>query len=28
VGAVADRYVEFAADQILHAKAGEKGKPN
>jgi hypothetical protein len=28
VGAVADRYVEFAADQILRAKEVEKGKPN
>ena len=28
VGPVADRYVEFAADQILRTKGGEKGKPN
>ncbi len=28
VGPVADRYVEFAADQILRTKRGEKGKPN
>jgi hypothetical protein len=28
VGPVADQYVEFAADQILRAKGGEKGKPN
>jgi len=25
---VADRYVEFAADQILRTKGGERGKPN
>jgi hypothetical protein len=28
VGPVADRYVEFAADQMLRTKGGEKGKPN
>lgn len=28
VGPVADRYVEFAADQILRTKGGERGKPN
>ena len=28
VGPVADRYVEFAANQILRTKGGEKGKPN
>jgi len=28
VGPVADQYVEFAADQILRTKGGERGKPN
>ncbi len=28
VGSVADQYVEFAADQILRTKGGERGKPN
>ena len=28
VGVVSDRYVEFAADQILRTKGGERGKPN
>jgi hypothetical protein len=28
VGAVADRYVELAADEILRSKGGEKGQPN
>jgi hypothetical protein len=28
VGPVADRYVEFVADQILRTKKGEKSKPN
>ena len=28
VGVVADHYVEIAANEILHTKAGEKGKPS